>query len=235
MNPIGFVLPAISIGLGALTLRPKRGFFPPAVDGVVELPEVVPQIVLEEVGHDELEITEHPVAQGATIADHAFKRPAEVIIRCAWSDSPSSAAGILNQATGVIAARGGSAIRTAIGIGVTAQSVLGSGAVSSAKYIYDQLLALQSARVPFDVLTGKRAYRDMLFKSITQTTDKNWENALLITVHCRQVIIVSTQTVSSVPARSDAQAFPDKTQATQNMGAQGLQVGTRFQSFGLPQ
>ena len=42
-------------------------------------------ITIEESERDELTITEHPVEQGAPIADHAFKRPSEVTIRAAWS------------------------------------------------------------------------------------------------------------------------------------------------------
>ena len=42
-------------------------------------------ITIEEQERDELTITEHPVEQGAPIADHAFKRPSEVTIRAAWS------------------------------------------------------------------------------------------------------------------------------------------------------
>jgi len=43
------------------------------------------QVVVEESGTDELQITEHPVQQGAVIADHAVKRPAEVRMRMGWS------------------------------------------------------------------------------------------------------------------------------------------------------
>jgi len=42
-------------------------------------------VTIEEQERDELTITEHPVEQGAPIADHAFKRPSEVTIRAAWS------------------------------------------------------------------------------------------------------------------------------------------------------
>jgi len=43
------------------------------------------QVVVEESGTDELQISEHPVQQGAVIADHAVKRPAEVRMRMGWS------------------------------------------------------------------------------------------------------------------------------------------------------
>jgi len=48
-------------------------------------------ITLEEQHHDELVITDHPVEQGAAISDHAYKKPAEVTLTLAWSNSSLSA------------------------------------------------------------------------------------------------------------------------------------------------
>ena len=46
---------------------------------------IVAQVTIEETATDDVTITEHPVEQGAPIADHAFKRPATVTIRAGWS------------------------------------------------------------------------------------------------------------------------------------------------------
>lgn len=53
----------------------------------------VPNIVIEERSFDELQITQHPVEQGAAITDHAYKLPAVVDIRAGWSNSSEQAAG----------------------------------------------------------------------------------------------------------------------------------------------
>ena len=45
------------------------------------------QVVVDEVGSDELMITEHPVQRGAVITDHAVRRPCEVRIRMGWSNA----------------------------------------------------------------------------------------------------------------------------------------------------
>lgn len=45
---------------------------------------LIPGVVLEEDGQDQLEITRHPVERGAPVSDHAFKLPAELVMRCAW-------------------------------------------------------------------------------------------------------------------------------------------------------
>lgn len=48
---------------------------------------IIPNIVLEEVQTDTMRITDHPVETGSAISDHAFVLPAEVLMRCMWSDS----------------------------------------------------------------------------------------------------------------------------------------------------
>ncbi|WP_413207758.1 phage baseplate protein [Rhodospirillum sp. A1_3_36] len=66
---------------------------------------------------------------------------------------------------------------------------------------YDKLRELQGRREPFDVVTGKRLYSNMLVISISTTTDADTENAFIATVELREVIIVSTS-VTTVPPRA---------------------------------
>lgn len=52
---------------------------------------IVPSVVVSEKHSDTLEITEHPVEIGAAVADHAYKRPSEVVlvvVRCLISLTP---------------------------------------------------------------------------------------------------------------------------------------------------
>lgn len=48
---------------------------------------IVPDVTIEETGRDTAFVTMHPVEVGAPISDHAFVMPAEVEMRCGWSDS----------------------------------------------------------------------------------------------------------------------------------------------------
>jgi hypothetical protein len=48
------------------------------------------QVTFEEKHSDELEVTQHPIAQGAPITDHAFKRPAQLTVKIGWSESGSA-------------------------------------------------------------------------------------------------------------------------------------------------
>ncbi len=81
--------------------------------------------------------------------------------------------------------------------------------------LYQELLDLQESRVPFDVITPKRIYRNMLIASLSQTTDKNTENCLAVSITFQEVILVSVVT-TSVPRKR--QRNPGATGATQNAG-----------------
>jgi hypothetical protein len=83
--------------------------------------------------------------------------------------------------------------------------------------VYTRLRALQAKREVFDVVTGKRLYKNMLMKSLSQTTDKTTENTLSVSFTFEEIIIVQVE-VTNVPARAK-QSNPAKTGATQNAGA----------------
>lgn len=158
-------------------------------------------VTLEEQHHDELVITDHPVEQGASISDHAYKKQAEVTLMIGWSNSS------LNAVTS-----------------------LQFGNYSS--YAYQQLLALQAQRIPFDVSTGKRKYHNMLIQAISVRTDERTENSTIATVHCREVIIVQTTTTTLQPAAN--QSNPQKTAATANTGTktpQATQTSLAYRLF----
>ncbi len=124
--------------------------------------DITMDVTVEESHTDELEITSHPVEQGASVTDNAYLRPSAVTVRAGASDS------------------GGDAV---------------SGA-SRCVEIYEALLELQGKREPFDLYTGKRAYGNMLIKSLGVTTDRDTEKVLMVTAELRQVILASVQTVS---------------------------------------
>lgn len=215
----GFILPAAVIGLGSIYLKPqrgRRGFYPSATVPLNAPDGILPQVTIEEVHHDELEITDHPVERGSVISDHAFKRPAEVIIRCAWSNSPSLPGSFIGRAVGaglgVASALGGSVARIAAAAGptaVAANSLLTGNAPTQAVDIYDKLIALQASCVPFTVYTGKRIYPNMLFRSLSVTTDLKTENVLMLTATCREILIVNTTTIDTA-IQSPAAALEDR-------------------------
>lgn len=150
---------------------------------------------LEETHHDALEVTEHPVESGAAITDHSYKRPPEVTLTCAWSNSS-------------LDALKGSISSAFAGGNTTSKGYIGG--------IYDQLLTLQESRVPFTITTSKREYKDMLMTSLSVTTDQKTSNALMVTATCRQIIRVYTAVVTVGPAST--QADPESTAAVEKSG-----------------
>ncbi|MCW1832036.1 hypothetical protein OLZ33_08480 [Pantoea ananatis] len=153
---------------------------------------IVPSVVVSEKHSDRLEITEHPVEVGASVSDHAYKRPSEVVMQVGF-------------------AGGGSLLDFASNL--TATSLLGI----SPREVYEQLLKLQSDRMPFDVVTGKRLYSNMLLQNLEVTTDRFTENVLSATLTLREIIITSTQSIQ-VADKSDMKAGAS-TSAVTNTGS----------------
>lgn len=216
MTILGVASAGGQIALQLLSSKPKRGFD----DGSGTL--LIPDATIEEVHTDDLEITEHPVEQGAAISDHAFKRPAEVVITAGWSDSPNNS-GIANTLIGA-AANANSAVQAVIGAAELVGGVLnvlnGSTGVSPSVQAYNTLLGYQQNRLLFTIYTGKRTYQNMVVKSLVTTTDQKTENAAIIRITCRQILMAVTQTVT-VPD-SSVMANPQKNGSTVNMGIQSL-------------
>ena len=48
---------------------------------------LIPDVTVEEVHNDRLEVTQHPIQTGAVVTDHSFALPAQLTIRCGYSDS----------------------------------------------------------------------------------------------------------------------------------------------------
>lgn len=195
---VGILAAGAQLSLASLMIKPHRA-----------IGAFTAHATVREDHTDSLQITEHPVEQGATIADHAYKLPAEVVIEAMWSNSPASGAG-----SGIASPQ------------AYTSAFVGTGAGQVAD-IYAKLLELQESRILFDVYTGKRVYRNMLLRTLVQKTDKDTEFALRVTATCRQVVIAKTQTLT-VPAPASAQTFPGSTAQTINQGAKALQPAPHF-------
>jgi len=200
----GLITAAVQLGLNALENKPRR-----------EIGPFVAQVTVEEISTDELEITDHPIEMGAQISDHAWKRPAELVITAGWSDSPTRAGfldGLIGAVTGTID-------------GVT--SILTGEDVSQIREIYQGLLELQVSAQPMTVYTGKRVYTDMLIKTLRQETNRETENSLVVTATLRQVIIVTTRTLI-VGAPPEAQADAPTTEPPSDEGEKSLKGGDNY-------
>jgi hypothetical protein len=177
-------------GLASVLLRRSRS-----------IGDIIPGVVIEETQIDQLAITEHPVEIGAPVSDHAYRRPAEVIMKCGWSNSSPLTIG------------GFSIPFISQGL---ASSVMSLGEKDFVTETYAMLQKLQASREPFNVTTGKRLYKNMLIESLAVTTDETTENALMVVCKMREVIIVVAVT-RSTPSE-EQQAAPEETQGTAENG-----------------
>jgi hypothetical protein len=157
------------------------------------------QLVVNEETNDTLTITKQPVQQGASITDHAYKEPTTLSMT------------ILQQNNDLVS-------------GIT--GTFSGGGLSQ---IYTQFRQLQFSRQPFNVVTPKRIYRNMLIAVLGLTTDKTTENILSLRVSFQEVILVSVGT-TQVPA--SRQRNPGATQGIQNLGKQSA-ISSLAQGIGF--
>lgn len=176
--------------LGLVLFKPKR-----AIDSFENY------VTIEEQHTDELNITQHPVEQGAPITDHAYKNPAQLTIRAGWSNSSLQAI-------------------AGAGLSLLGGDIQGLLSPSYAEEMYGRLLQLQAEREPFDIFTGKRRYKNMLMRSLSTTTDEKTENVLVVTASFQEVILVETQATTLPPAANQANAA--KTAGVENAGSKQL-------------
>lgn len=92
-----------------------------------------------------------------------------------------------------------------VSIRIVASDAGGSSAESSGEdrsiEIYQQLLDLMETREPIEIITAKRAYKNMLIESISAPTDAQTQQALIASLECREVNIATVET-TSVPPRA---------------------------------
>jgi hypothetical protein len=114
-----------------------------------------------------------------------------------------------------------------------AASPQAAGQPSFLNVIYALVLALKVGKVLLTVSTGRRLYQKMLLKSISTISDKDTENILQLRLSLRQLILVSTQVITSgqaTQAPNSAQLIGAKTMSTSNLGTNTLANGPQFNS-----
>jgi hypothetical protein len=116
----------------------------------------------------EMQVTEHPVQTGANIVDHAFAKPARIVMDIGMSDVMSSY--ILGQWT---------------------------GAASKSVNAYQTLLALEVARTPVTINTRLKKYSNMLLTSIHVKDDNKTKFGLRATLVFQQLFMAVLNTQSS--------------------------------------
>ena len=183
------------VGLGGQALA-ASGLLPAFIRLPRRINTIIPDVTIEEHFTDRVQITQHPVANNTTISDHAFVLPKTCTMKCGWTNANPI-------------------------VGLFEGDPFGAFLETRAKDIYDQLLALQTLREPFQLTAGKRHYPNMLIAELTVTNDKTTEYALIIEVQMQEIIIVSTKTTnapSGTGVPNSDQASPQTTGGTSENG-----------------
>jgi len=149
--------------------------------------------------------TEHPVQSGASIVDHAYLRPARVILEIGMSDAMGS---------------------------FTAGQFTSSSSRSVSAY--QTLLDLQNSRVPLTLSTRLNQYSNMLIESIGAVEDAHTRFAGKFQVVFSQIIVatVATKTVTARPDQTDTTNEGVKQPVTPTPAVQSLPGLETFPGFG---
>lgn len=92
--------------------------------------------------------------------------------------------------------------------------------------IYSQVLQLQANATLFQVITGKRLYKNMAIKNIITTSDKATENILDLRLEMQEVLMAVTTSVTT--GAFSQQANPSATGATAPQGTVQLQPAPNY-------
>lgn len=166
-------------------------------------------VTVEEDHYDEAMITDHPVELGAQVSDHMIMLPAELRLTVGWSKSPNLTKAGLES----LASIPGDLIAAVSNSGLLSE---GGGSLDYLQLMYARLRGLQQSRIPMMIYTGKRRYKNMVIRSIHTVTNRDTENALLIDVTCREVLITQTRRTGGDNSK---QAAPQETGWQIQMGA----------------
>jgi hypothetical protein len=106
-----------------------------------------------------------------------------------------------------------------ITVGYTNSSLAAFGNPFYVQQVYAAFRDLQESLEPFEISTGKRIYDDMLIKRLSTKTDEKTANSMILIVECREIQIVSTETVSRGTGPASAMKDPANNAGVSNLGS----------------
>ena len=167
-------------------------------------------------------LTEHPVEDGADIADHFIKKPILLDIEGVISDNPIT---INSALVGNVAGLGGSLLGGVAGsVATGAISAIGSALLSSGKgqrslSYFQTFTLLQDNAILLTINSGFVVYSNMVLTDFTVPRNKSTQGGLRFTGKFKKVYIVQSE-VTKVPKNSI-------TKKARNSGAQKQNVGSK--------
>ncbi len=130
-------------------------------------------VCVSESHETDCDITENPVESGSYITDHVQVKPARLTIEGLVSDTPISLLGI---------------------------ALIGND--NRARKVYDQLLEIQYAAEPIDIITGLTQYENMILKSLTVPRNAETGKSLRFNAVFQEVIIIESSDIATATTSS---------------------------------
>ena len=139
----------------------------------------------------EVELTDHPVEEGANITDHSRPKPIGLAIDGVITNTPISRTKQANT-------------RTILGVTFTSSAAVANyiqGRPGYAEAAYAKLEDLRLKGNVITVVTNLKTYTSMVMTSLSIPRDKNTGDALSFSAQFRQVIIVKNKTTRKVVSK----------------------------------
>lgn len=153
----------------------------------------------------EAEPTEHPVEDGADIADHVILKPKKLTIRGVVSETPFSVGNQIAGAAASIAGKIGEGVAGAlggtvatIGGGKIAKSLVGMVADTDRDLqdVVNELLAIRDAKLPVTIQTGLTQYKDYILTGMQVTRDKSVGRAINVSLNFKELLIAKSEVIN---------------------------------------
>jgi hypothetical protein len=141
----------------------------------LQIAQIEVDVSVSETHETDCDVTENPVESGANITDHVQVKPARLTVEGLVSDTPIK----------------------------FLQGVRDLFDDNRSRKTYEELLAIQTAREPIDVITGLKQYSNMILKTLTVPRNSDTGRSLRFTAQFQEVRIVDSASISI--AVSDSQ------------------------------
>jgi len=163
----------------------------------LQIAQIEVDVAISESHETECDVTENPVEAGANITDHVQVKPARLVVEGLVSDTP---------------------IKFLSGIRDLFDD-------NRSRKTYNELLELQKAREPIDVITGLKQYKSMILKTLVIPRNVDTGRALRFNATFQEVIIVESSIVAITASNKQFQKKTEIGKTSPTSPAQNILSG----------
>jgi len=175
---------------------------------------------LKEEHTGEVEVTDHPVEQGAAVTDHARPKPEELTIEGVVSNTPLNAL----QTSRAVTYEG-------VPFTTSAASNAVRGKPGNAESAYTQLLDLKEGKRLLTIVTALRTYENMLMTSLKVPRDAQTGDVLKFEAKFKSIrIVTNAVTVVATQKPKAKKPVAKGSQPTSTPAASKITYGPKFES-----